>query len=211
MKRGLISFILVFLLALPLLQLAHLQATASEATSFYKNKVLFLEKKRAVELDVKNCFRQVFWSAKGMERREVVEDVVTKLVALESFVEKHYQEKEVEIDLWFGALDERETASLKKRMLSRKKPIKCSRCLDLNAKTIDLERNIVPKAMAFLDADTVSKKISVSRNGFAFVPEAAAEWFLGRIGFGASIYFPRENASAIIFLPEGFSEQYGEG
>ena len=61
--------------------------------------------------------------------------------------------------------------------------------------------------MAFLDVKEINgRELEVSRRGLSFVPDAQSAFssLQGDIAFGASLYFPEENSSMVIIMPEGF-------
>ena len=58
MRRGVISFILVLAFLLPLMQLAALENRSAQTAAAAREDALFIQKKNAVELDVKNALRQ---------------------------------------------------------------------------------------------------------------------------------------------------------
>jgi hypothetical protein len=173
-----------------------------------EEKVLFLEKKQFEERALKNAFKQVFWSATGAERDSVVQDAAKKLVILEDFAEKHFLEENASVSVWFGVVSPEEISLLKKRMLLEKKALKCANCFDLNAIALDRDNKPALASMAFLEFKPEKNSLGVSKNGLARIPALAYLQLLpGAFGFGASFYYPDQNASSIALLPEGFEEK----
>ncbi len=206
--RGLITFLLVILLFAAILSFNAFQATASKAVSFAEEKTLFLEKKQFEERALKNAFKQAFRNAAGSERDEVVKNAAEKLAALESFAEKSFFEENASANVWFGVISPEEIQLLNKRMLSERKAVKCVNCFDLNAMALDRDKKPVLASIAFLEFEFEKNALSVSKNGLMRVPELAyLQLVPGTFGFGASIYYPNQNASTIVLLPEGFGEK----
>ncbi len=203
--RGVISFLILLAFLFPLLQLAALENRAQRAADAASEDALFLQKKNALELDVKNALRQALWSAQGAEREALAGDAGLKLAALEPLVEEHCARRGAIADLWFGVASESEITAMLEKTRSQRAPAKCSNCFDLAAPALDSRGNPALLATALLDADALSKKIVVSRNGLASLPLAAPLFAKsGTAGFGATLYFPERNASSVVMLSEGF-------
>ncbi|MFH0974105.1 MAG: hypothetical protein V1817_04950 [Candidatus Micrarchaeota archaeon] len=203
--RGVISFLILLAFLFPLLQLAALENRAQRAAAAAGEDALFLQKKNALELDVKNALRQALWSARGAEREALARDATLKLAALEPMVEEYCARRGATADLWFGVASESEITAMLEKTRSQRAPVKCSECFDFAAPALDSRGNPALLTAALLDADALSKKIRISRNGLASLP-LAAPFFAksGTAGFGATLYFPERNASSVIMLSEGF-------
>ncbi len=206
--RGLITFLLAVLLFAAILSFNAFQSNAAKTVSFTKEKTLFIEKKQFEERAFKNAFKQVFWNAGGSERDEVVKNAAEKLAALESFTEKNFFKENASVDVWFGVVTQQEISLLKKRMLSEKKALKCMNCFDLNAIALDKDEKPIYASTAFIEFSPEKNELSVSKNGLVRVPQLAYLQLLpGTFGFGASTYYPDQNTSTIILLPEGLREK----
>lgn len=206
--RGLITFLPAIILFSTILAFNTFQATAAKAVSYAEEKTLFLEKKQFEERALKNAFKQAFWNAAGSERDEVVKNAAEKLAALESFAEKSFYEENASVNVWFGVVSSEEIPQLDKKMLSERKALKCANCFDLNAIALDYDKKPVLASTAFLEFEFEKNALSISKNGLMRIPELAyLQLIPGTFGFGASIYYPNQNASSVILLPEGFEER----
>jgi len=206
--RGLITFLLAAILFTAILSFNAFQTKTMKTVSFVKEKTIFLERKQFEERAFKNAFKQVFWNAGGSERDEVVKNAAEKLARLEKFVEKNFLEENTSINVWAGVVTREEVALLKKRMVLEKKALKCANCFDLNAIVLDENKKPVFASTAFMEFNFEENTLSVSKNGLFRVPELSYLQLLpGTFGFGASVYYPSQNASSIILLPEGFTEK----
>jgi hypothetical protein len=201
MKKGLLGFILVFLFVFPLASTLEMRAGALKENAFFERKVLSLEKKYYLDLEVKESLKQVFESAVGTSREERVQDVAQKLVSWEAFLEKHFREQGIFFDAWFGSINGAEADELARRVMKEKKVSKCSNCFDFDSEAIGWDKKIVFKSAGFLDWDPL-QGTRISRNGFSFVPELADLY--GEIAFGATAFIPEENLSFVVLIPEGF-------
>ncbi len=203
--RGVISFLFVLAFLLPLMQLAALEKNSARSAGAAREDALFIQRKNSLELDVKNALRQALWSAAGTEREATAADAAMRLAALEPSLEKYCAEQGAACDVWLGIASESDAAAVLEETRARQTPTKCASCFDLATPALDSRGNPVLLAAALIDYDALTRAVTVSRNGLAFVPTAAPLFARGgEAGFGATIYFPERNAASIVMLPEGF-------
>jgi hypothetical protein len=193
----------------PLLQLAALENNAAHAATAAREDALFLQKKSALELDVKNAFRQALWNARGAERETLATDAAAKLAALEPQLEEYCAARGAASDAWVGVASESEIAALLEETRAKRAPSKCAACFDFATPVLDSRGKPSFFAAALLDAPVdflrKTKTLRVSRNGAAAIPLAApALAKSGAAGFGATLYFPERNAASVVMLSEGF-------
>ncbi|MEM0475623.1 MAG: hypothetical protein QW343_02410, partial [Candidatus Norongarragalinales archaeon] len=81
-------------------------------TALYREAALFIQRKNAFELDLKNSLRQALWAAHGSEREETARDAAAKIAFAEAFLERYADEQGVKADLWVGVASESEIAAL---------------------------------------------------------------------------------------------------
>ena len=203
--KGVISFLLVLAFLFPLMQLAALEKNSAQTAGAAREDALFLQKKNALELDVKNALRQALWSAKGIESEATARDAAARLAALEPSLEAYCVKQGAACDVWLGIASESDVATVLDETRTQRAPAKCVSCYDLFTPAIDSRGNPTLLAAALIDYDALTRTVTISRNGLAFVP-AAAPLFArgGETGFGATIYFPERNAASVVMLPEGF-------
>jgi len=195
--KGLIAFALVLAFLLPLAALYAFNNSGVESTASAKRLVLALEGKHFLESGFKNGLRQALASAKGGTARERSAFVAERLVEFEAFFEQN-----AVADVWAGVAGERELADLLSKTRAAGKPVKCVKCFDLNAFSADYEGKPVRRTQAFLFYDAVEGQVRVSRKGLAFAPEPLA--LAGKPLFGATVFFPETNSSAVFAVSEGF-------
>ncbi len=203
--KGVISFLIILAFLFPLLQLAVLEKNAAATAARHREDALFLQRKNALELDVKNALRQALWSASGAEREVLARDAALKLAVAEKQIEDYCAARGAKADAWLGVASESEIAAVLEKTRKQRAPAKCAACFDLAAPAVDSRGKPVVLALAMVDADALARKVRVSRNGAGFVSAAAPLLAKsGAAGFGATLYFPERNAASVIMLPEGF-------
>jgi hypothetical protein len=203
--KGIVSFLLVIAFLYAAVQLWSIENAAASDAALCRRDALALQKKNALELGVKLALRQAMRSATGSERETLARDAAAKIAALEAPLEEYCAARGAACDAWLGAASESEIARAIEKTRSERKPAKCTACFDLSAPALDSKNKPVALARALLDADAAAKTITVSRNGAASMPLASAALAKpGAACFGATIYFPENNAASVVMLSEGF-------
>ena len=199
--RGFISIALVLLFVFPLLRIASMENESLRTTASYRDRALLLERRYYAEMDFKEAARQALEAARGNSAEEKAIDAGRKLAALERFLEEKYAKEGVSLDMWAGVIAKEEVDSLRSRMLTEGRALKCELCLDVGAGVAAHDGAVVPLASVFLDASAAPV---VSRNGLYLSPSESARLGSapGIFAIGASIAAP--GIAGIALAPEGF-------
>ena len=205
--RGVFSFVLILAFFGVFMSLLSLYFNSSRAIGYSEKNIISLERQHGIELELKDAVKSVLSNPEGENREEMARNAAEKLAVLESFWEKKMSEEGVSADMWAGIADAYEIERLNDEMPILKRTMKCASCFDISEKSLSWKKEAVPRAMAFLDVKEINgRQLEVSRRGVSFVPDVRSSFssLQGNVVFGASLYFPEENSSMAILLPEGF-------
>jgi hypothetical protein len=197
MRRGFLAFSIAFLLVASVLVLAVVQKNAAKASFDYSSRVLVLEKKHYLELELKHAVAQVLRETTGDGEKQVSENSARNLAELELFWEGKLAEENVFADFWFGSVGSGEVEKILEETRSEKQPVVCAHCFDFSSNTLDWNKKIVPKAVEVLFDRTVSAK------GFSHTP-SGVEWVGKKVVLGATVFIPSENFAFVVLMEEGF-------
>ena len=194
--RGFLSFTLALLLVLIFLSLLSAQKAAIASHDKAEEEALLLEKKYYADLELKQAFQQVFEQSGGSDELQSAQNIAANLEKLEFFAEKHFAEKGIIAEIWFGSPLEGEQAILD-QALSQRRPLRCIHCYEFSARTLDWDKKIIYKSTELVFNKRISKQ------GFVHTP-TSEEWVLGNIVFGATFFIPEKNFAWVSIMPEGF-------
>lgn len=202
------TIFLVIGFALPVLAAMSIYNAQLEGMRDAQNAALLLERKYYVEKDIKDAFLQSMQIAArqagaASTREDVAVAVAERLEAFERFAEGAYAQQGVEVDLWFGPLDDAD--ALAKRIYDSGRLQQCDACADFSSKTITYSKKIAPAAVSFINVDPLRKRVEISKGGLTIAPNANA---LGRVYFGASVLMREPRIAFVVALPEGSGVDY---
>ena len=211
--RGIAAFVLllagVFLLALPIA----MHAKAQGHINSDQKARMGLEVMRQDGNGIQNAFLQVlgaratnggksFWEGPSKGENSILATSF-KLILLEKSLEQKAKNGGNDLDLWFGECAKGGMEKLRSKILSEKRAAKCNGCLDFKKLSVDFRGNPRPLSSALLFHD--GSAIHISKRGLTQMPESYILGFPGfEVCFGASLFYPRENESAIHLMREGF-------
>ncbi|HLC38252.1 MAG TPA: hypothetical protein VJI71_02255 [Candidatus Norongarragalinales archaeon] len=197
MRKGFLAFSIAFLLVASVIVLAVIQKNSAKTFFDYSSRVLVLEKKHYLEMELKEAAAQVLRLSKGTGEKEVSENTARNLAKLEVFWEGKLSNGNIQADFWFGSVEVGEMEQILDETLSEKRPVVCGHCFDFSASTLDWDKKIVPKAIEVLFDRKVSAK------GFSHTP-SGVEWVGENVVLGATVFFPSENFAFVVLMEEGF-------
>jgi len=215
--RGLVSILLVVLLLVQVLVFMSAYARHRSEIMVSANDALILEKNYYLEMDVKHTLVnsiRIAASGSNGNREETADAVAERLAEFENFVEgERASEEGVEIDLWCGIADEHELDALADKMLENKKLEKCTNCFDFSDMRVRVRGkkiSSVRKCTAFLNPDTLTRAVFVSRGGADLVSDAdvVSAWNSGEYVIGFSILNKKFGIASVAVIPEGTRVEY---
>ncbi|MFH1470702.1 MAG: hypothetical protein ABIF01_03065 [Candidatus Micrarchaeota archaeon] len=212
--RGLASILLVLVAAVAIVSIAGVYNSEADKSAETASYVLELERTYYSKLDFKHSLMQAL--SKGAEQGARREERAEKAAEKISEITHHIREKK-NAEVWCGIVSDKELDALAEKITREKKPLKCKTCWGGDERTEvvrtfpQYEAKSVSKCLSFIDVDSVSEKVGVSKGGLALTndPEVFAEQFSGDFVFGISYYDEEAGIGSVSVIPEGTWVGYG--
>lgn len=205
--RGLASVLLVFVVAVGLISLLETYSSERNDALETSSHILELERSYYSKLDFSHSVLQSLshGAAEGTNREEKAENAAARLAELSLFLNHEGAE------LWCGVITDGELEGLPKRISESKKPLKCRHCWSAEQKTLvtqtfpEKKVKVAHKCLSFLDVDTISGRIGVSKGGLAFTqdPDLVGAQYSGHFLIGISYYDEKTGIGSVAIIPEG--------